>query len=143
MQQPQLIGKEQTEELKTLCRQYPYFSVARMLYVKGLHNIAHSLLDTEILHAALFCPDRNKLYNLLYAPEQIQGISSNASEEQNISKSANYTEEQAISLIKAKKYEEALEILRVLHFKIPEKSVYFADQIRYLEKIIATINQSK
>jgi len=53
-----------------------------------------------------------------------------------------YTEEEAIRHIKAKKYEEALKILRVLHLNIPKKSVYFADQIRYIEKIIATIHKS-
>ncbi|MBB3188373.1 hypothetical protein [Microbacter margulisiae] len=53
-----------------------------------------------------------------------------------------YTEERAIQMIKQKRYEEALKILHVLHLNIPEKSVYFADQIRFLEKIITTIHKS-
>ena len=53
-----------------------------------------------------------------------------------------YTEEEVIRYIKEKKYEEALKILRVLHLNIPEKSVYFANQIRFIEKIIATIHKS-
>jgi hypothetical protein len=53
-----------------------------------------------------------------------------------------YTEEMAIMLIKQKRYEEALKILHVIRLNIPEKSVYFADQIRFLEKIIAIIHKS-
>jgi hypothetical protein len=53
-----------------------------------------------------------------------------------------YSEEMAIALIKQKHYEEALKILHAIRLNIPEKSVYFADQIRFLEKIIATIHKS-
>jgi hypothetical protein len=53
-----------------------------------------------------------------------------------------YTEEMAIMLIKQKRYEEALKILHVIRLNIPEKSGYFADQIRFLEKIIAIIHKS-
>lgn len=53
-----------------------------------------------------------------------------------------YTEEMAIVLIKQKQYEAALKILHSIRLNIPEKSVYFADQIRFLEKIIATIHKS-
>jgi hypothetical protein len=53
-----------------------------------------------------------------------------------------YTEEMAIMLIKQKRYEEALKILHAIRLNIPEKSVYFADQIRFLEKIIAITHKS-
>ena len=43
----------------------------------------------------------------------------------------------AKELIKAHKYPEAIEILRALNLNNPKKSVYFADQIRFLEKVIA------
>jgi hypothetical protein len=55
---------------------------------------------------------------------------------------SQYTEKMAIMLIKQKRYEEALKILHVIRLNIPEKSVYFADQIRFLEKIIAIIHKS-
>ncbi|NDV45771.1 hypothetical protein D0T49_01730 [Paludibacter sp. 221] len=41
------------------------------------------------------------------------------------------------TLIQEKKYVEALEILKELNLNNPKKSIYFADQIRFLEKIIA------
>jgi hypothetical protein len=47
-----------------------------------------------------------------------------------------FTETLARVYISQKRYDKALEIIRVLSLKYPEKNVYFADQIRYLEKII-------
>lgn len=52
-----------------------------------------------------------------------------------------YNEETAKQCIRDKQYEKALQILRHLYLKIPEKSVYFADQIRFIEKIIATTHK--
>ncbi len=42
----------------------------------------------------------------------------------------------AKKLIKERNYKEAIEILRQLNLNNPKKSVYFADQIRFLEKVI-------
>ena len=56
-------------------------------------------------------------------------------------KSVEYTEEHAKILIQEKKYAEACEILKALNLNNPKKSTYFADQIRFLEKII--INTKK
>ena len=56
-------------------------------------------------------------------------------------KSLAITEEQAKKLIREKKYTEAYEILKALNLNNPKKSAYFADQIRFLEKII--INTQK
>jgi hypothetical protein len=47
-----------------------------------------------------------------------------------------FTETLARVYISQKRYDKALEIIRILSLKYPEKNVYFADQIRYLEKII-------
>ena len=46
-------------------------------------------------------------------------------------------EEKAKQLIKEKKYRQAIELLNQLNLINPKKSIYFADQIRFLEKIIA------
>ncbi|KAA6310648.1 hypothetical protein EZS27_038081 [termite gut metagenome] len=47
-----------------------------------------------------------------------------------------FTETLAKIYIKQKKYAKALEIIRNLNIKNPEKNTYFADQIRFLEKLI-------
>jgi hypothetical protein len=48
-----------------------------------------------------------------------------------------FSEENAKKLIKERKYSEAIEILKGLNLNNPKKSVYFADQIRFLEKVIS------
>lgn len=53
------------------------------------------------------------------------------------------TETLARIYIKQKKYERALEIIRSLYLNYPEKSIYFADQIRFLEKLIRNNNLKK
>ena len=45
-------------------------------------------------------------------------------------------EKKAKQLIREKKYPQAVEILEELNLINPKKSIYFADQIRFLEKII-------
>ncbi len=52
-------------------------------------------------------------------------------------KNEEISEERSKILIREKKYAEALEILKKLNLINPKKSVYFADQIRFLEKVLA------
>jgi hypothetical protein len=52
-----------------------------------------------------------------------------------------FTETLAKVYTRQKRYEKALEIIRNLSLKYPEKNIYFADQIRFLEKLI--INTKK
>ena len=47
-----------------------------------------------------------------------------------------FTETLARVYINQKRYDKALEIIRALCLKYPKKNLYFADQIRYLERII-------
>lgn len=53
-----------------------------------------------------------------------------------------FTETLAEIHIRQHRYEEALEIIKSLYLNFPEKSAYFADQIRYLEKLVR-INKQK
>ncbi len=52
------------------------------------------------------------------------------------------TESLAKIYIKQKRYYKAIEIIKKLSLKYPEKSVYFADQIRFLEKLISNIKKA-
>jgi tetratricopeptide (TPR) repeat protein len=47
-----------------------------------------------------------------------------------------FTETLAKIYIKQRRYEKAIEIIRKLNLKNPKKNAYFADQIRFLEKLI-------
>jgi hypothetical protein len=47
-----------------------------------------------------------------------------------------FTETLANIYIKKKRYDKALEIIKRLSLKYQKKNIYFADQIRYLEKLI-------
>lgn len=51
-----------------------------------------------------------------------------------------FTETLAKIYVKQHKYSRALEIIRSLYLKYPEKNIYFADQIRFLEKLIINNN---
>ncbi len=54
----------------------------------------------------------------------------------------NYTETLARIYLKQRRYSKALEIIRSLYLNFPNKNIYFADQIRFLE-ILVRINQNK
>ena len=52
-----------------------------------------------------------------------------------------FTETLAKIYVKQQRYSKALEIIRRLNLKYPEKNAYFADQIRFLEKLIINTKQ--
>ena len=54
-----------------------------------------------------------------------------------------FSETLAKIYIKQKKYSKALEIINKLNLLYPEKNRYFADQIRFLEKLISNTNKTK
>ena len=54
-----------------------------------------------------------------------------------------FSETLAKIYIKQRKYDKALKIIRELNLLYPEKSRYFADQIRFLEKLIINTNKIK
>lgn len=72
-----------------------------------------------------------------FVPEDDKGSKEIANEgEQSV-----YTETLAHIYIKQGRYEKALGIIKQLNLNYPKKNIYFADQIRFLEKLI--INNNK
>jgi len=66
-----------------------------------------------------------------YVPEMTDD-----SESSQQSDSGYFTETLAKIYIKQGRYEKALEIIRNLRQNYPQKNVYYADQMRFLEKLI-------
>lgn len=76
---------EKIREVELLIEQYPYFSTARVLYLKMLHDTGHSAFPDKLRHHTIFIPDHKQFYrylnNLLplegfpldqvYQPEQV------------------------------------------------------------------------
>ena len=54
-----------------------------------------------------------------------------------------FTETLARIYLKQHRYDKSLEIIRSLYLNFPNKSIYFADQIRYLEKLVRINQKSK
>ncbi|MDR1918443.1 MAG: hypothetical protein LBQ65_02210 [Tannerellaceae bacterium] len=75
------------------------------------------------------------------APDSIGWLNLQHGDEPKSLDDSYFTETLAKVYIKQKRYGKALEIIRNLSLKYPEKNIYFADQIRFLEKLI--INTKK
>ena len=68
-------------------------------------------------------------------------VETNAIQEDEAPENSFFTETLANIYIKQGKYEKALEIIKRLCLEYPNKNRYFADQIRFLEKIIKHIKR--
>ena len=224
MEEPSELTEGTLLELRRIVEDYPYFQVARMLYLKNLAVLNDMSFTSELEKMAIFLPDRKKLFQLIegdkyglnsrveHEPDMrkedtfslIDAFLSNRNEEPEPKKEAPFLfqpsvssdymfwslskeeeekpsgedaenrleireessraetpesvkdldDEQSKSLedscltetlariyIKQKRYDKALQIIKNLSLKYPEKNVYFADQIRFLEKLI--INTKK
>lgn len=72
----------------------------------------------------------------LFTPS-LQPATKSAQQQTDVSEESEFlTETLARIYIKQKKYEQALTIIKRLSLNFPKKSVYFADQIRFLEYLI-------
>ena len=74
-------------------------------------------------------------------PQYTPPLTDTTENDENASDEGYFTETLARIYIKQGRYSKALEIIRRLSLVYPKKNAYFADQIRFLEKLI--INNSK
>lgn len=65
MEDPSLLSEDTLPELGKLVETYPYFSTARLLYLKNLAVVKDIRLEEEIKKMAVYFPDRRKLFNWL------------------------------------------------------------------------------
>ena len=98
--------------------------------------IGHSLIDSFINN------DNGKIV-LSETPTLKPDLEDNIPETQNGVKEGYFTETFARIYIKQGNYSKALEIIQQLSLENPKKNVYFADQIRFLEKLIINNNKNK
>ncbi len=94
-----------------------------------------SLIDTFIEN------DKGKIV-LSETPQFTPEMEANGITEEKDGDESYFTETLARIYIKQGRYSKALEIIKRLSLNYPKKSVYFADQIRFLEKLII-INNNK
>ena len=70
-------------------------------------------------------------------PESVSSVSQEEPEKVDDDLDESYfTETLAKIYVKQQRYDKALEIIKKLNLKYPKKNAYFADQIRFLEKLI-------
>jgi hypothetical protein len=76
--------------------------------------------------------------------QNIQSVEDTVSENDNYDLDDScLTETLAKIYVKQRRYVKALEIIRRLNLKNPKKSAYFADQMRFLEKLIINNKNNK
>jgi len=209
LKRPQAANTAEIQQLKELIDAFPYFTPARMLYLRGLKQTNSLYFEHTLQQVALQVPDRRRLYYYIY-PEQkseqkkyrraekhtgdyfgmLEAVEQEGKDigqslkllaerlrkarldivsEQNKQQTAkkldkqelfekknkvsdddllilhnvtieNYPEKLKI-LMQEQNHELAYRILTQLNLNNPKKSRYFADQIRFLEKVIEIKNK--
>lgn len=124
---------------------YIYWSLSEGLISKEKEG-APPLLHQELIDSFIE-QDKNRKPGVLpeiKEKEEAVNISDNKEQDDaylQLLDESSFTETLARIYIKQHRYEKALEIIKKLNLKYPGKNVYFADQMRFLEKLI--INTKK
>ena len=98
--------------------------------------VGQELIDSFINH------DKGKIV-LQDVPQYTPEDENDGKGEEKDSEEGVFTETLARIYIKQGRYSKALEIIRRLSLQYPKKNAYFADQIRFLEKLIINNNKNK
>ena len=94
----------------------------------------------DIIDSFISSSENGKI-ELKAEPEFTPEIDEEEETDENVNDESYFTETLARIYIKQGRYSQALEIIKRLNLAYPKKNAYFADQIRFLEKLI--INNNK
>ena len=72
LQKPQAITYEQTEAVKSIIDEFPYFQSARAVYLKGLKNEGSFKYNQELKTTAAYTTDRSILFDFITSEDFIQ-----------------------------------------------------------------------
>ena len=138
---PKEEGKEEKKKRKPTPADAAVDYVAYLLESEGADEDAPQLKGQELIDSFIE-NDKGRIV-LNENPEFLPQLETPDKEEEQ-SKDGDesyFTETLARIYIKQGRYSKALEIIRQLNLAYPKKNAYFADQIRFLEKLI--INNNK
>lgn len=65
MENPALLTEETLPQLKQIVDEFPYFQIARMLYLKNLAVLNDIRFSVELKKMSIYVPDRRKLFTLI------------------------------------------------------------------------------
>ena len=72
LQHPETLNKEQTESLKNVLDEFPYFQSARAIYLKGLKNQDSYKYNQELKTTAAYTTDRSILFDFITSDSFLQ-----------------------------------------------------------------------
>ena len=72
LQNPQAITHEQTEAVKSIIDEFPYFQSARAVYLKGLKDQSSFKYNQELKTTAAYTTDRSILFDFITSETFIQ-----------------------------------------------------------------------
>ena len=65
LQNPEAVTPQQTEDVKSIIKQFPYFQSARAIYLKGLKNQESFKYNQELKTTAAYTTDRSILFDYI------------------------------------------------------------------------------
>ena len=72
LQNPKALTEEQTEEIKSVLDEFPYFQSARAIYLKGLKDNHSFKYNQELKTTAAYTTDRSILFDFITSDEFLQ-----------------------------------------------------------------------
>ncbi|WNH11130.1 hypothetical protein [Thalassobellus suaedae] len=72
LQHPQAIAHQQTDAIKSIIDEFPYFQSARAVYLKGLKNQSSFKYNQELKTTAAYTTDRSILFDYITSDEFVQ-----------------------------------------------------------------------